>query len=68
MIYIYECTTCAEMTELNLSISSDKPATILCEKCGGLMRRTYQAPAIKYKGDGWYTKDQWTDPNEDLDA
>ena len=63
MVYSWECMKCGEFIDREYKLSDEKPATIECE-CGGLMRRIFVAPAIKFKGEGFYSNDQYHDPNE----
>ena len=35
---------------------SDKPP-VKCRKCGGRLERKLSAPAIQFKGSGWYVTD-----------
>ena len=35
---------------------SDKPP-VKCQKCGGRLERLQSAPAIQFKGSGWYVTD-----------
>lgn len=35
---------------------SDKPP-VKCRKCGGRLERKISAPAIQFKGSGWYVTD-----------
>jgi putative FmdB family regulatory protein len=35
---------------------SDKPP-VKCRKCGGRLERKVSAPAIQFKGSGWYVTD-----------
>ncbi len=54
-IYEYECTKCKSHIEV-LQKVSDKPPT-KCRKCGGRFERIASAPAIQFKGSGWYVTD-----------
>lgn len=54
-IYEYECRKCKAHTEAFQKVS-DKPLT-KCPKCGGRLEKRISAPAIQFKGSGWYVTD-----------
>jgi putative FmdB family regulatory protein len=54
-IYEYECRKCKAHIEVFQKVS-DKPPT-KCRKCGGKLERKISAPAIQFKGSGWYVTD-----------
>lgn len=54
-IYEYECRKCHAHVEAFQKIN-DKPLT-KCRKCGGKLERKISAPAIQFKGSGWYVTD-----------
>ena len=54
-IYEYECRKCGAHVEAFQKVS-DKPLT-KCRKCGGKLERKISAPAIQFKGSGWYVTD-----------
>ena len=54
-IYEYECKKCKAHVEAFQKVS-DKPLT-KCRKCGGKLERKISAPAIQFKGSGWYVTD-----------
>jgi putative FmdB family regulatory protein len=54
-IYEYECRKCHAHVEAFQKVS-DKPLT-KCRKCGGKLERKISAPAIQFKGSGWYVTD-----------
>lgn len=54
-IYEYECRKCKAHIEVFQKIS-DKPPT-KCRNCGGRLERQISAPAIQFKGSGWYVTD-----------
>ena len=54
-IYEYECKKCKAHVEAFQKVS-DKPLT-KCSKCGGKLERKISAPAIQFKGSGWYVTD-----------
>jgi putative FmdB family regulatory protein len=51
-LYEYECTACHKHTE-KIQKFSDTEITI-CPHCGGKLERVISAPAISFKGGGWY--------------
>lgn len=51
-LYEYECTQCKRHTE-KIQKFSDAEIT-QCPHCGGLLERVVSAPAISFKGGGWY--------------
>jgi putative FmdB family regulatory protein len=51
-LYEYECTLCKRRTE-NIQKFSD-PEITACPHCGGLLERVASAPAIAFKGGGWF--------------
>ncbi|HEX2120300.1 MAG TPA: FmdB family zinc ribbon protein [Thermoanaerobaculia bacterium] len=54
-LYEYECTQCAERVEIIQNLSD--PPYSHCPKCGGDMKKLFSAPAIQFKGTGWYKTD-----------
>jgi putative FmdB family regulatory protein len=54
-IYEYLCTKCNDRTEV-IQKFSDPPYAI-CDKCGGDVRKLMSAPAIQFKGSGFYKND-----------
>jgi putative FmdB family regulatory protein len=54
-IYEYECRKCKAHTEAFQKVT-DKPLT-KCPKCGGRLEKRISAPAIQFKGSGWYVTD-----------
>jgi putative FmdB family regulatory protein len=51
-LYEYECTTCHKHTEKIQKFSD--PEITVCPHCGGHLERVLSAPAISFKGGGWY--------------
>jgi putative FmdB family regulatory protein len=51
-LYEYECKECGRRTE-KIQKFSDAPLTV-CPHCGGRIERTLTAPAVQFKGGGWY--------------
>jgi putative FmdB family regulatory protein len=54
-IYEYECKKCKAHIEVLQKVSDKPPAK--CRKCGGRLERVASAPAIQFKGSGWYVTD-----------
>jgi putative FmdB family regulatory protein len=54
-LYEYECTKCHKRTEKIESASG--PHLKKCPHCGGKVERLIAAPAIQFKGSGWYVTD-----------
>jgi putative FmdB family regulatory protein len=51
-LYEYECTTCHKHTEKIQKFSD--PEITICPHCSGHLERVISAPAISFKGGGWY--------------
>lgn len=51
-LYEYECKQCHKHTE-KIQKFSDAEITI-CPYCGGALERVISAPAISFKGGGWF--------------
>jgi putative FmdB family regulatory protein len=51
-LYEYECTVCRRHTEKIQKFSD--PEITTCPHCGGELKRVISAPAIAFKGGGWY--------------
>ena len=54
-LYDYRCQQCGETFEVKQKFS-DEPLTVH-EKCGGQVERLISAPALQFKGSGWYVTD-----------
>lgn len=54
-LYEYSCDACGETIEA-LQRFSDPPLE-KCSSCGGNLERLVSAPAIQFKGTGWYVTD-----------
>lgn len=54
-LYEYECRQCHQRLEKIQSFSA--PHEKVCPKCGGELERVISAPAIQFKGAGWYVND-----------
>ena len=53
--YEYECRSCHHRFELRQGFDADPVET--CPLCKGSSQRRFHAPAIIYKGSGFYTTD-----------
>ena len=51
-LYEYECTACHKHTEKIQKFSD--PEITICPHCGGKLERVLSAPAVSFKGGGWY--------------
>jgi putative FmdB family regulatory protein len=54
-LYEYECEKCGRKTEKIENVSG--PHLKKCPHCGGKVDRVVTAPAIQFKGAGWYVTD-----------
>ena len=54
-LYEYQCKKCHSLTE-RIQKFSDSPLTV-CPHCGGELEQLLSAPAIQFKGSGWYVSD-----------
>jgi len=54
-LYEYECFVCHHRFERIQKLSAE-PLKI-CPECGGAVRRLLGAPALQFKGSGWYVTD-----------
>lgn len=54
-LYEYQCQSCDHHFERIERASS--PHDGVCPSCGGSARRLLGAPALKFKGSGWYVTD-----------
>ncbi len=54
-IYEYECKKCKVHIELFQKVTDKPPSK--CRKCGGRLEKLLSAPAIQFKGSGWYVTD-----------
>ena len=54
-IYEFECRKCKAHLEVFQKMN-DKPP-VKCRKCGGRLEKLMSAPAIQFKGSGWYVTD-----------
>jgi putative FmdB family regulatory protein len=54
-LYEYQCGDCGERIEVIQKLSD--PIEAQCPKCGAAMKKLMSAPAIQFKGSGWYKTD-----------
>jgi putative FmdB family regulatory protein len=54
-LYEYVCQDCKRKTEV-LQRMKERPLRI-CPHCGGKLKKAFSAPAIQFKGSGFYTTD-----------
>ncbi len=54
-LYEYRCTKCRHRFEKIEKVSG--PHARKCPKCGGVVEQLMAAPAIQFKGSGWYVTD-----------
>jgi putative FmdB family regulatory protein len=54
-LYEYQCKKCGHRFE-KIQKFSDKPVK-KCPECGGPVEQTISAPAVQFKGSGWYVTD-----------
>ena len=54
-IYEYDCARCGKKTEVIQRVG-ERPLKV-CPHCGGKLKKAFSAPAIQFKGSGWYVTD-----------
>lgn len=54
-IYEFKCTKCNATIEVFQKLSDKFPKR--CKKCGGRLEKMISAPAVQFKGEGWYVTD-----------
>jgi putative FmdB family regulatory protein len=54
-IYEYVCNSCRHQFEVKQSVN-DPPLSV-CDRCGHSVTKLISAPAIMFKGTGWYVTD-----------
>ena len=60
-LYEYRCLKCGVNVEKIQKFSD--PILTTCEICGGRLERPLSAPAIQFKGSGWYVTDYARKPS-----
>jgi putative FmdB family regulatory protein len=51
----YLCESCGRTVELIQGMN--EPPLTLCDRCGGPLKKLLSAPAVQFKGSGWYVSD-----------
>jgi putative FmdB family regulatory protein len=59
-LFEYQCQTCGERVEVIQKLSD--PPYSHCPKCSGEMKKLLSAPAIQFKGSGFYKTDYSSSP------
>jgi putative FmdB family regulatory protein len=54
-IYEFKCRKCGDEVEVFQKMNDKHP--VKCKKCGGRLEKLISAPAIQFKGSGWYVTD-----------
>ena len=54
-LYEYRCTRCGERTEVLQRLGAAPLGE--CPRCGGPVEKAISAPALQFKGSGWYVTD-----------
>lgn len=54
-LYEYQCNSCDHLFEV-IQRFSDEPLKE-CGECGGEVKKLLSAPAVQFKGTGWYVTD-----------
>ena len=54
-LHEYQCKKCKRRFERILKFSDPDPKK--CPQCGGPLERLLHAPAVQFKGSGWYVTD-----------
>lgn len=54
-LYEFRCTKCGHTFEKIQKFSDPHPET--CPQCGGKVEQVISAPAVQFKGAGWYVTD-----------
>lgn len=59
-LYAYRCTSCSHRFD-KIQKFNDAEETV-CPRCGGVLERPLTAPALQFKGAGWYVNDYAAKP------
>jgi putative FmdB family regulatory protein len=54
-LYAYRCTECGYLFEKIQKFSAEPE--LVCPECQGVLERPMTAPALRFKGSGWYVND-----------
>lgn len=55
--YEYVCTECGNRVEIVRSMNDVDAGSVMCEICGGALRRVFSPAGIMFKGSGFYATD-----------
>ena len=58
-LYEFRCESCGHEIEMIMAFSDPLPLT--CETCGGPLKKLLSAPAVQFKGSGFYLTDYRSD-------
>jgi putative FmdB family regulatory protein len=64
--YEYTCRDCGHTFEIVQSMLDE--TLTMCPECGGSLRKVFAAPAISFKGSGFYATDQRKDSNKQSES
>lgn len=56
-MYRFHCNECGEQFDKSMSVMEVDKVRVQCPHGHKNVQRIYSAPAIIYKGSGWYSKD-----------
>jgi len=65
-LYEYKCTTCGFVFEILQKVND--PLIKKCIHCKGPVKKLFSAPAIQFKGTGWYVTDYASKANAEPDS
>ncbi len=65
-LYEYRCTNCGERIEILQHVGAGAPGD--CPRCGGHLEKVLSAPALQFKGSGWYVTDYGRTGGRQADA
>jgi putative FmdB family regulatory protein len=54
-LFEYLCESCGRTLEVIQAVGEPPPT--VCDRCGGPLRKLLSAPAVQFKGTGWYVSD-----------
>ena len=54
-LFEYLCESCGRTLEVIQSVGEKPP--VICDRCGGPLKKLLSAPAFQFKGTGWYVSD-----------
>jgi putative FmdB family regulatory protein len=56
-LYEYKCQKCGDVFEVIQKFADEPLTTHAKDACGGVVERLWAAPALVFKGSGWYITD-----------